>query len=286
MSSLPPAIRIVEVGPRDGLQNIDQHIPTNAKIQFINILSDAKLSEIEVTSFVSPKWIPQLADAQEVSNKIIRDPHIIYTALVPNVYGLDMALDADYSSVAVFTAASETFSLKNTNCSITDSIKRIEDMKSSFQESSLRVRAYISTVWACPYEGNIPAETVLPIINSLFELGVEEISLGDTIGKATSEDVKKTLKIILSEYNANRFSLHFHDTYNHALENIKVGMEYGITSFDSSAGGIGGCPFAPGASGNISTDSIIKLCQKLGIKTGIKEKKLSEASKLIQTYLN
>lgn len=286
MSSLPPEIRIVEVGPRDGLQSIDQHIPTNAKIQFINTLSEAKFTEIEVTSFVSSNWVPQLADAQEVSFKIIQNPNIIYTALVPNVNGLNQALNADYSSVAIFTAASESFSQNNTNCSIIESIDRIKEMESSFQNNSLRVRGYISTVWVCPYEGKISAETVLPIINSLFDLGVEEISLGDTIGKATPDDVKKTLEIILSIHKANRFALHFHDTFNHALENIKVGLEYGITTFDSSAGGIGGCPFAPGSSGNVSTNSVVKLCKELGIETGINEEKLSDASKFIKTYLN
>jgi len=222
MNSLPAAVRIVEVGPRDGFQSIEQTIPTDAKIQFINTLSEAKLPEIEVTSFVSAKWIPQLADAQEVSTEIIRDSNILYTALIPNIKGLERALDANYSSVAIFTAASDTFSQKNINCSIKESITRFQKMKTSFQDNNMRVRGYISTVWVCPYEGQMEPENVLPVIDALLELGIDEISLGDTIGKATPDDVRNTLDLILSLHDANQFALHFHDTYNHALENIRV----------------------------------------------------------------
>ena len=281
MNSLPAAVRIVEVGPRDGLQSIEQTIPTEAKIQFINTLSEAKLPEIEVTSFVSAKWIPQLADAQEVSIEIIRDSNILYTALIPNIKGLERALDANYSSVAVFTAASDTFSQKNINCSIKESITRFQKMKTSFQDNDMRVRGYISTVWVCPYEGQMEPENVLPVIDALLELGIDEISLGDTIGKATPDDVRNTLDLILSVHDANQFALHFHDTYNHALENIRVGLEYGISTFDSSAGGVGGCPFAPGASGNVSTGSVLNLCKELGIETGVDDKKLSAAANFI-----
>jgi hydroxymethylglutaryl-CoA lyase len=286
MNSLPAAVRIVEVGPRDGFQSIEQTIPTDAKIQFINTLSEAKLPEIEVTSFVSAKWIPQLADAQEVSTEIIRDSNILYTALIPNIKGLERALDANYSSVAVFTAASDTFSQKNINCSIKESITRFQKMKTSFQDNNMRVRGYISTVWVCPYEGQMEPENVLPVIDALLELGIDEISLGDTIGKATPDDVRNTLDLILSLHDANQFALHFHDTYNHALENIRVGLEYGISTFDSSAGGVGGCPFAPGASGNVSTGSVLNLCKELGIETGVDDQKLSAAVNFIQSYLN
>ena len=286
MNSLPAAVRIVEVGPRDGLQSNEQTIPTEAKIQFINTLSEAKLPEIEVTSFVSAKWIPQLADAQEVSIEIIRDSNILYTALIPNIKGLERALDANYSSVAVFTAASDTFSQKNINCSIKESITRFQKMKTSFQDNDMRVRGYISTVWVCPYEGQMEPENVLPVIDALLELGIDEISLGDTIGKATPDDVRNTLDLILSVHDANQFALHFHDTYNHALENIRVGLEYGISTFDSSAGGVGGCPFAPGASGNVSTGSVLNLCKELGIETGVDDQKLSAAANFIQSYLN
>ena len=286
MNSLPAAVRIVEVGPRDGFQSIEQTIPTDAKIQFINTLSEAKLPEIEVTSFVSAKWIPQLADAQEVSTEIIRDSNILYTALIPNIKGLERALDANYSSVAVFTAASDTFSQKNINCSIKESITRFQKMKTSFQDNNMRVRGYISTVWVCPYEGQMEPENVLPVIDALLELGIDEISLGDTIGKAKPDDVRNTLDFILSLHDANQFALHFHDTYNHALENIRVGLEYGISTFDSSAGGVGGCPYAPGASGNVSTGSVLNLCKELGIETGVDGQKLSAAANFIQSYLN
>ena len=286
MNSLPAAVRIVEVGPRDGFQSIEQTIPTDAKIQFINTLSEAKLPEIEVTSFVSAKWIPQLADAQEVSTEIIRDSNILYTALIPNIKGLERALDANYSSVAIFTAASDTFSQKNINCSIKESITRFQRMKTSFQDNSMRVRGYISTVWVCPYEGQMEPENVLPVIDALLELGIDEISLGDTIGKAKPDDVRNTLDFILSLHDANQFALHFHDTYNHALENIRVGLEYGISTFDSSAGGVGGCPYAPGASGNVSTGSVLNLCKDLGIETGVDGQKLSAAANFIQSYLS
>jgi len=286
MNSLPAAVRIVEVGPRDGFQSIEQTIPTDAKIQFINTLSEAKLPEIEVTSFVSPQWIPQLADAQEVSIEIIRDSNIMYTALIPNIKGLERALDANYSSVAVFTAASDTFSQKNINCSIKESITRFQKMKTSFQDNNMRVRGYISTVWVCPYEGQMEPENVLPVIDALLELGIDEISLGDTIGKAKPDDVRNTLDLILSLHDANQFALHFHDTYNHALENIRVGLEYGISTFDSSAGGVGGCPYAPGASGNVSTGSVLNLCKELGIETGVDGQKLSAAANFIQSYLS
>lgn len=286
MKSLPATVRIVEVGPRDGLQSIEQTIPTDTKIQFINTLSQTNLPEIEVTSFVSPKWIPQLADAQQVSSAIERKQNIQYTALVPNLKGLQRALDANYSSVAIFTAASETFSRKNTNCTIAESIARFEEMKPVFAENNLRVRGYISTVWVCPYEGTISPEQVLPVIDVLFDLGVEEISLGDTIGKAEPDEVHKTLDLLLTHHDSNRFALHFHDTYNHALENIKVGLEYGITTYDSSAGGVGGCPYAPGAAGNVSTDAVVNLCNELNINTGIDEKMLQEAASVIQPYLN
>ncbi len=286
MNSLPAAVRIVEVGPRDGLQSIKQTIPTDTKIQFINTLSLANLPEIEVTSFVSPKWIPQLADAQEVSSAIKREQNIQYTALVPNLKGLQGALDANYSSVAIFTAASETFSRKNTNCSINESLDRFKEMKPTCVENNLRIRGYISTVWVCPYEGTISTEKLMRVINALFDLGVEEISLGDTIGKAETDDVQKTLDTILTHHDANRFALHFHDTYNHALDNIKVGLEYGITTYDSSAGGVGGCPYAPGAAGNVSTDAVVNLCNELNISTGIDEKMLQKAANVIQPYMN
>ena len=285
MNSLPAAVRIVEVGPRDGLQSIELSIPTETKIQFINKLSEADLNEIEVTSFVSPEWVPQLADAKKVSSSIKHFENIRYTALVPNLKGLEEALDSGYKSVAVFTTISETFCSKNTNCTIHESLDRIEEMSSIIRENNIRFRAYISTVWVCPFEGSIGPDKAIPVIRSLFDMGVEEISLGDTIGKATKEDVKTTLDTLINEFGVESFALHFHDTYGNALDNIRIGLDYGISTFDASAGGIGGCPYAPGASGNVSTNSVVDLCNRLEITTGINVKKLQEAASIIQSYV-
>ena len=286
MNPFPTTVRIVEVGPRDGLQSISSKIPTDAKIKYINLLSEAMLPEIEVTSFVSPKWIPQLSDAMDVSAGIIKHKNIRYTALVPNIAGLTNALESGYDSVAVFIAASETFSQKNTNCSIPDSLERMKIMQPKWAEHFIHVRGYISTVWECPYEGKTHAEKVLPIIDSLFELGVREISLGDTLGKTHPGNVKSLLDAILKRWPVNQFALHFHDTYNLALKNVEVGLEYGISTFDSSAGGVGGCPYAPGSAGNIRTENILDLCNKFNIQTGINKNNLIKAASHIQQYID
>ena len=270
-------VRIVEVGPRDGLQNISSIISTEKKVEYINRLTKSGLPEIEVTSFVSPKWVPQLADSFEVSNSITKDPSITYTALIPNQRGLDRAIDAGYTSIAVLTATSETFSQKNTNCSISDGLKLLKNMVPSWSKNSLRVRGYISTVWHCPYEGAINAKSVLTIIDQLLDIGISEISLGDTIGKATPDEIKRTLETILYRFDASHFAFHMHDTFGHAEENIHVGLEMGITTYDSSAGGLGGCPYAPGASGNVATESVISICESLGIHTGVDKNLLKSA---------
>jgi len=277
----PPSIRIVEVGPRDGLQSIPQLIPTADKIQFIDLLSAAKLPEIEVTSFVSPKWVPQFGDGAEVFSKIKKNRMTIYTALVPNRKGLEAAVDADFRSVALFVTASETFSQKNTNCTIAESFERLLEMQPLWKEEDLRVRAYISTCWYCPYEGKIAPSKVIPIVENLFALGVDEISLGDTIGKAEPHEVAQLLDFLLKNWSATDFAMHFHDTFGHARENIKKSLEYGIRIYDSSAGGIGGCPFAPGAGGNVSTDLVLELCEELGIATNVDRAKVKAAGEFI-----
>ena len=249
------------------------------------MLSETGLQEIEVTSFVSPKWIPQLADAAEVSRSINRHPEIIYTALVPNFQGLQNAIKCQFRSVAVFTAASESFSQKNTNCSIDDSMTQFQDMRKLWEENDLRVRGYISTVWHCPYEGPINIEPVIDVITKLFDLGINEISLGDTIGKANPNEVRHTLDTILNRWDPASFALHFHDTFGMAESNIIAGLEFGINTFDSSAGGIGGCPYAEGASGNIATEKVFSLCDSMGIETGIQKDKLDEAAKFIRSIL-
>ena len=285
MQTLPKSVKIVEVGPRDGLQSQSQVISSEDKINYIDLLSETGLQEIEVTSFVSPKWIPQLADAAEVSRSINRHPEIIYTALVPNFQGLQNAIKCQFRSIAVFTAASESFSQKNTNCSIDDSMTQFQDMRKLWEENDLRVRGYISTMWHCPYEGPINIEPVIDVITKLFDLGINEISLGDTIGKANPNEVRHTLDTILNRWDPASFALHFHDTFGMAESNIIAGLEFGINTFDSSAGGIGGCPYAEGASGNIATEKVFSLCDSMGIETGIQKDKLDEAAKFIRSIL-
>ena len=285
MIRLVDSVRIVEVGPRDGLQSVEQTIPTEEKVKYIDMLSDAGCPEIEVTSFVSPEWVPQLADGGEVSSTIQRNENTIYTALVPNQKGLESALENGYRSVAVFTAASETFSQKNTNCSIEESLKRFETMIHLWEENQLRVRAYISTCWICPYEGNVDAKSVVKVIQELLDLGVHEISLGDTIGKANPVDVEYLLEIILDYWPKEIFALHMHDTFNMAAENVTVGLGMGIRILDASAGGVGGCPFAPGATGNISSETAFRICQEQGFETGIDIDKLRAAGTFIQSII-
>ena len=225
-------VRIVEVGPRDGLQNISKHISTVQKKIYFDMLSEAGCSEIEVTSFVSPKWVPQLADSKDISSSIQRNEHTTYTALVPNKKGLEAAMESGYRSVAIFTAASETFSQKNTNGSIEQNFERFEEMLPILEDNEIRVRAYISACWVCPYEGDISSETEIKVIQELLDIGVHEISLGDTIGKATPNDVESLLKIILDNWSSQLFALHMHDTYNMAAENITIGLGMGIRIFD------------------------------------------------------
>jgi len=285
MPSNPSHVNIVEVGPRDGLQSMEQTISTEDKIKYVKLLSECGFPEIEVTSFVSPKWIPQLSDSNEVSTEIDRLDNITYTALIPNLRGLENALAAQYASVAVFTAASETFSQKNTNCTIDESIERFRDMQPKWEENNLRVRGYISTVWHCPYEGSIKTDRVMDVISKLIDLGISEISLGDTIGKAKPDEVRYSLESILNRWQPSHFALHMHDTFGFAEENILAAMEFEINTFDSSTGGIGGCPYAEGASGNIASEKVVSLCKSRGIETGINEEKLEETAQFIQSIV-
>ncbi len=276
-------VRIVEVGPRDGLQSISKIISLQDKITYINLLTESQLSEIEVTSFVSPKWVPQLADAADVSRLINKKSNIRYTALVPNKVGLENALHSGYQSIALFTAASETFSMKNTHCTIEESFKRFGDMAPLW--GNLHVRGYISTVWHCPFEGKVSIKSVMSIIEKYIALGITDISLGDTTGKATAYETEAVLTLILSRWDASLFSLHCHDTFGNASENIRKGLNMGIRSFDSSTGGIGGCPYAPRASGNISTEKLIDICEASHLSTGLNRDKLKEAGIFIQSIL-
>ena len=276
-------IRITEVGPRDGLQNIKTTIPTDVKVRMIDILSESGVDEIEVSSFVSPKWVPQLADAEEVFRRIRRREGVIYSALVPNMKGLERALSAGVDKIAVFTAASETFNRKNTNASIEESIERFKPVVREAKEHNLIVRGYISTAFHCYFEGKIPPDRVLDVMDMLFDIGVDEVSLGDTTGKAVPKDVEALLEKVLRRYPVDRIVMHFHDTYGTGIANVWTAFDkFGIYRFDSSAGGLGGCPFVPDASGNVATEDVVFLFQQSGVETGVAMKKVIEAARVVE----
>jgi hydroxymethylglutaryl-CoA lyase len=250
-------IRIVEVGPRDGLQSETAAVPTHVKVAYIDALSAAGLLEIEASAFVSPKWVPQLADAEEVFRSIRRAPGVVYSALVPNEKGLERALAARVDKVAVFTAASETFNRKNINASIDESLRRFQPVIEGARGAGLPLRGYVSTAFWCPYEGRIAPAAVVDVCRRLIDAGVDELSIGDTIGKAEPGEVKALLEALSPVVAISRLALHFHDTYHRAIPNAIAAWKLGVTIFDSSAGGIGGCPYAPGASGNVATETLI-----------------------------
>ena len=249
-------VRIVEVGPRDGLQNEAAPIPTDAKVAFVDALSQAGYDEIEVSAFVSPKWVPQLADAEEVFAKIRRHDGIVYSALVPNAEGLRRAMASRAGKIAVFTAASETFNRKNINATIEESIARFAPVVPEARAAGIAVRGYISTAFWCPYEGKIEPAAVTKVARSLLDLGVDEISIGDTIGKAVPVEVHALLDLLLDAAPQDAIAMHFHDTYGTAVANALAAYDRGITIFDASAGGVGGCPYAPGAAGNVATEDL------------------------------
>ena len=257
-------IRIVEVGPRDGLQSESTTIPTEDKVAYIDALSLAGLPEIEASAFVSPKWVPQLADADEVFRRIRRAPGVLYSALVPNEKGLERALAAKVDKIAVFTAASETFNRKNINASIEESIRKFGPVLAQARSARIPSRGYVSTAFWCPYEGRVQPSKTVEVCRRLIDSGVDEISIGDTIGKAVPGEVKELLEALLPAIPASRLALHFHDTFHHAVENVLASWRLGIVAFDSSAGGIGGCPYAPGASGNVATEAIIDALRGAG----------------------
>jgi hydroxymethylglutaryl-CoA lyase len=273
-------VRIVEVGPRDGLQNEARTVPTGAKIRFIDALSSTGLEEIEVSSFVSPRWVPQLADAAEVFAGIRRVPGVVYSALVPNRQGLDGAIAAAADKLAVFTAASETFSLRNTNATIAESLDRFRPV---LRDAPVPVRGYVSTAFHCPFEGPIAPDQVLPVVRALFDMGCVEVSIGDTIGRATPDEVRRLLDALLRHWPPAPLALHFHDTFGQALDNARVGFGMGITTFDASAGGIGGCPYAPGAPGNVATQALVAAFPE---HTGVDPARLESAAAVVRPYLS
>ncbi len=285
MSNFPKKVKIVEVGPRDGLQNEKEIVPTEDKVRFIDLLSESGLPVIEVTSFVSPKWIPQLADASEVFKKIKKKKGVRYPVLVPNLKGLARAVEAGAQEIAVFTAASETFNKKNINMTVEESLREISLVVAEALEQRLKVRGYVSTCFVCPYEGKIAPEKVSPVVEKLLEIGVEEISIGDTIGAATPADVEKLFELLLKKVPEEKLAVHFHDTHGHAIDNITKSLELGIATIDSSTGGLGGCPYAPGAAGNVATEAVLKKLDGMRIETGVSLKKIVEASKFIGSVL-
>jgi hydroxymethylglutaryl-CoA lyase len=279
-------VRITEVGPRDGLQNESAMISTDAKVAFINALSRTGVAEIEVGSFVSPKAIPQLADSDDVCRKIDRVPGVIYSALVPNERGLERARAASLSKIAVFTAASETFNQRNIHASIAEALARFRPVVSSAKRDGMCVRGYISTAVYCPYEGLIDPSRVQAVTKQLLDIGVDEISLGDTIGKASPTHVRRLLETVLPVLSLDRLSLHFHDTYGLAIANaLTAWWEYGVTAFDSSAGGLGGCPYAPGASGNAATEDLVYALKSSGGVVQVDERQVLAAIEPISKHL-
>ena len=277
---LPERVTVYEVGPRDGLQNEPETLPLEVRAEFIDGLSEAGLPAIEVGSFVSPKAVPQLADTEELYRRIRAVSGVRYPALVPNVKGLERALAVGVREIAVFTAASETFNRKNINAGVDESIERFRPVIARAKAEKVRVRGYVSTVFGCPYEGDVAPEAVREVVHKLLDLAVDEISLGDTIGVATPADVYDVIETLYeSGVTRGVLALHFHDTRGTALANVLAGLQCGVTTFDSSAGGLGGCPYAPGASGNLATEDLLYLLEGLGIQTGVTLARVVEASR-------
>jgi hydroxymethylglutaryl-CoA lyase len=285
MAGFPKSVKIVEVGPRDGLQNEKGVIAASDKIKFIDLLSDTGLMTIEATSFVSPKWVPQLADADEVYRGIQKKPGVAYPVLVPNEKGMERALACGVKEIAVFTAASESFNQKNINASIAESIERFKPVMAMAAKNSIKVRGYISTVIGCPYEGAIKPEAVARVAKDLAAIGCYEISLGDTIGVGTPVKAQGMLKAAAAEVPMDRLAVHFHDTYGQALANIHACLELGVAVVDSSASGLGGCPYAKGATGNVATEDVLFMLTGMGIETGVDMTKLLAAGAFISSVL-
>lgn len=274
-------VTLIEVGPRDGLQNEALFVPTPTKIKWVNLLSQTGLKHIEVTSFVSPKAIPQLADNEAVFRGIDKPKGVNFSALVPNEQGMNRALDVGMKNIAIFTAASESFNQHNINCSIADSIERAKPVMALARAHKIHVRAYISCALGCPYEGTISPENVVSVANQLLFLGVDEISLGDTIGVGTPKQTKALIHEMRTCLPLTQVAMHFHDTYGQAIANIYTALESGITRFDSAVAGLGGCPYARGATGNVATEDVLYLLHGLGIDTGVDIYKIVEAGDMI-----
>jgi len=283
LDQLPSEVSVYEVSPRDGLQNEARPVPLEGKVRLIEALVRAGLKRIELTSFVSPRWVPQLADAEELIRTILpRSEGVTYSALVPNATGLERALRVGLPEIAVFLSASETHNRKNTNKSIARSLETFAEVVPPARQAGLRVRAYISTVWGCPYEGDVPVERSLELAQALLELDCYQVSLGDTIGVGTPLQTRRLLERFLAEIPAPRLAMHCHDTRGTALVNCLVGLELGIRDFDSSVAGLGGCPYAPGAAGNLATEDLVYMLEGMGIRTGVDLELVVEAGRVAE----
>ena len=283
--NIPKSVRVVEVGPRDGLQNEPQAVDVADRVALIHQLTEAGLSHIEAGSFVSPKWVPQMAMSDAVFAGITRKPDVTYSALTPNMRGFEAAVDAGVDEVAVFAAASEAFSQKNINCSIAESIERFRPVVAAAHAAGIRVRGYISCVVGCPYDGAVSPEQTAVVCEELLALGCYEVSLGDTIGVGTAGSISRLLENLLSQWSAEHFALHCHDTYGQALANVLTGLQHGIAVYDSSIAGLGGCPYAKGASGNVATEDLLYLLEGMGIETGIDLERAVAAGRFISSRL-
>ena len=285
LHNLPAYVRVVEVGARDGLQNEPTPVPTEVKARFIEMLADAGLPAVEATAFVSPKWVPQLADAEQVMAQIRRRAGVRYPVLTPNLRGLERALNAGATEIAIFTAASESFCQRNLNRTIEQSLQEYEAVARAAKAANCWVRGYISTALVCPYEGEILPDAVKPIVERLLAMGVDEVSLGDTIGAAVPTQVARLTEALQRILPPERFAYHFHNTYGTALANVLTALQQGVFIFDSSAGGLGGCPFAPGASGNLATEDLLYMLHGMGIETGVSLEGVVAAAQYILSHL-
>ncbi|MFZ6727623.1 hydroxymethylglutaryl-CoA lyase [Undibacterium sp. MH2W] len=283
--SLPQQVKIVEVGPRDGLQNEKESIPAEVKIALVDRLTAAGFQNIEAASFVSPKWVPQMATSAEVMAGITRKPGVVYSVLTPNMKGFEAALAAGADEVVIFSSASEAFAQKNINCSIEESIERFRDVAAAAKQNNIRLRGSISCSFGCPYQGDVPVSSVTDVVRRMRDLGCDEIDIADTIGVGTARQVQHVMQSAAKEFSIAGLSGHFHDTYGQALANIYASLEVGISIFHSSVAGLGGCPYAKGATGNVSTEDVLFLMQGLGIHTGIDLNAVVDAGQFISHHL-
>ncbi|KAL0851292.1 hypothetical protein ABMA28_007121 [Loxostege sticticalis] len=285
LSASTSQVRIYEVGPRDGLQNESKLVPTDVKVELIHKLAEAGLKDIESASFVSPKWVKQMADGKDVMNTINRVPGVNYPVLVPNLKGYSIARQCNAEEVAIFPAGSEGFSQKNLNCSVEEGLRRFKEVADQAVKDGVRVRGYVSCVVGCPYDGPVSPKAIAKITEDLLSMGCYEVSLGDTIGVGTAGSVQRLLREVLTVAKPEQLALHFHDTYGQGLSNLLAGLEFGITTVDSSISGLGGCPYARGASGNLATEDLVYLLYGLGVNTDLDLVKLVEAGRYISNFL-